>query len=150
MLPASFVTVDVLPLTSNGKVDRKTLAAMEVSRPEAKHKHIAPKSSIEKEIAAVWEQVLKMDGVGIHDNFFDLGGHSLLMAQVHSRLQEIFKKDLPLIKLLEHPTVSSLAKYLGEEQKEPVSFDQNLDRAKKQREALKRRRPDPRARYKTI
>jgi natural product biosynthesis luciferase-like monooxygenase protein len=150
MLPASFVPVDVLPLTSNGKVDRKTLAAMEVSRPEARHKHIAPKSSIEKEIAAVWQQVLKMDGVGIHDNFFDLGGHSLLMAQVHSRLQEIFKKDLPLIKLLEHPTVSSLAKYLGEEQKEPVSFDQNLDRAKKQREALKRRRPDPRARYKTI
>lgn len=148
MVPAAFVTRDVLPLTSNGKVDRKTLAAMEVSRSEAGHKHMAPRSSIEKEIAAIWEQVLKMDGVGIHDNFFDLGGHSLLIAQVHSRIQEVFKKDLPLIKLLEHPTVSSLAKYLGEEEKELLSFDQNLNRARKQREALKRQRPDPRARFK--
>jgi len=71
--------------------------------------------------------------------FFDLGGHSLLMAQVHRQLEQMFQKSLPLVKLLEHPTISSLAKYLSQEQsQQPPSFEKNRERAMKQRESLRR------------
>jgi acyl carrier protein len=93
---------------------------------------------MEQEIAEVWKDVLGVDRVGINDNFFDIGGHSLLMAQAHSRLQDLFRKKLPLIKMLEHPTISSLARYIGQQQDEAPVFEQNRDRAVKQRESLRR------------
>jgi acyl carrier protein len=91
-------------------------------------------------IAAIWQQALKVEKVGVDDNFFDLGGHSLLMAQVHSQLREVLQKDLPLIKLLEYPTISALARYLGQEHSEQPSFQQSQDRAAKQRESRRYQR----------
>ena len=102
--------------------------------------YIAPRSKIEQTIAEVWQRTLKLDKIGVHDNFFDLGGHSLLMAQVHNQLREVLKRELPLVKLLEHTTINSLAKYLVREEAQQPSFKQNQSRASKQREGLLRQR----------
>ncbi len=109
MVPAAFVFLDSLPLTPNGKVDRGALPASELSRPDLEETLVAPRTSAELKIADIWMQVLKVDAVGIHDNFFDLGGHSLLATQVMSRVCDAFGMELPLRSLFEHPTVAGLA-----------------------------------------
>ncbi len=140
MVPAAFVLLDALPLTANGKIDRKALPAPATSRPELGDGYLAPRNQLEHTIAGIWRDALKLEKVGVHDNFFDLGGHSLLMAQVHSQLREILQQDVPLIKLLEHPTISALAQYLRQSHAEPPSFERSRDRALKQVAGLKRQR----------
>jgi natural product biosynthesis luciferase-like monooxygenase protein len=149
MLPSVFIMLDALPLTPNGKVDRKSLPAPEGVRPRLQAEYTAPRSRLERSIVAIWQKALKVETVGIHDNFFDLGGHSLLMAQVHSQICHLLKRDIPLIKMLEHPTVSSLSHYLSRGRVEPLSIQPNYERAEKQREGLMRQRRNIRTRLKT-
>jgi hypothetical protein len=126
MVPQVFVVLDELPLTANGKVDRRALPAPEQSRPELGVGYVAPRTEAERSIAAIWQELLHLDEVGVNDNFFDLGGHSLLLAQVHSRLQQMYKPDLALIDLFRYPTLYTLAKNLeGEADKQ--STDQQED-----------------------
>src|SRR5262249_12668810 len=140
MLPSEFVMLDALPLTPNGKVDRKNLPSP-VGRPVAlKEGFVAPRSGIERQIARVWQEVLGVDAVGANDNFFDLGGHSLLMVRVYGRLLEIFKRDLSVVDLLRYPTVASLAAFVAAEADEPGVAAAIDDRASRQREALARQR----------
>ncbi|HEY0512849.1 MAG TPA: amino acid adenylation domain-containing protein [Thermoanaerobaculia bacterium] len=113
MVPSAFVFLPALPLSPNGKVDARALPAPERVRPELEAAYAAPKSELERIIAAVWQEALAVDTVGIHDNFFDLGGHSLLLARVHSRLREVLGRDLSLVELFKNPTVSSLAAALS-------------------------------------
>jgi Phosphopantetheine attachment site len=134
------VTADSLPLTPNGKVDRQALISSDAARPSSSAELAAPGSKLERIIAEVWKQALNLEKVGTHDNIFDLGGHSLLLAQIHSRLCEVLKADLPFIKVLEHPTISSLAKYIGRRHGEDSTLKENRDRANKQREVLRRQR----------
>lgn len=140
MVPSNFIVMDGLPMTPNGKIDRQALSfeAGEAGSPALSAEPVAPNSDLERVIAEIWKQALNLEKIGVNDNFFDLGGHSLLMAQVHSRLREILKADFPLIKILEHPTISSLAKYIDRQQDTDSTLRQNRDRAHKQREALKR------------
>src|SRR6185437_8503093 len=109
-----------LPLTPNGKIDRKALPEPE-QRPELASSYIAPSTPMEKIIAQVWAQALRLEKVGVHDNFFDLGGHSLLLARVHARLCAELKTDLSIVKLFQHPTISSLAAHLAAPSPEPAS-----------------------------
>ncbi|MGH7831114.1 MAG: phosphopantetheine-binding protein, partial [Candidatus Binatia bacterium] len=109
MVPSAFVFLEALPLTPNGKVDRKALPAPDQSRPEQENPFVPPSTAEEKTIAEIWAQVLKVEHVGIHDNFFDLGGHSLLATQVISRLREAFSLELPLLSLFDQPTVAEFA-----------------------------------------
>jgi acyl carrier protein len=140
MVPSAFVMLDALPLTPNGKMDRKNLPSP-VARPVALvGGFVAPRSSIERQIARVWQEVLGVDTVGANDNFFDLGGHSLLMVRVHGRLFEIFKKDLSVVDLLKYPTVASLAAHVAAEADKPTIAVATDDRASRQREALARQR----------
>jgi natural product biosynthesis luciferase-like monooxygenase protein len=149
MIPSSFVTLDRLPLTSNGKVDRKGLPAAEVIHKQLQSEYKQPQGELEQLIAEIWRGALKIDKVGREDNFFDLGGHSLLLAQVHGQLSQSLSRRLSLIKLLEYPTVSSLAGFLNQEQGESLSVEKNYDRAAKLREGLGRqRRNTVKARYK--
>jgi acyl carrier protein len=149
MIPSSFIMLERVPLTSNGKVDRKSLPAVEGIRRQSKSKYVQPKGEIERLIAEIWRQALNVDQVGREDNFFDLGGHSLLLAQVHGQLSQALKRNLPLIKMLEHPTVGSLARFLSQEQIDSLSIKQNQDRAGKLREGLSRqKRTTVKARYK--
>ena len=109
MVPSAFVFLDALPLTPNGKVDRRALPAPDQSRPELENPFVAPRTPVEELLAKIWAEVLKLEKVGIHDNFFDLGGHSLLATQVVSRLHEVLHVEIPLRSIFENPTVAGLA-----------------------------------------
>ena len=109
MMPASFVILDKLPLTTSGKVDRRQLPAPNEDRPELEESFVAARTPLEQEIANIWEQVLKVRGVGVHDNFFVLGGHSLLATQVISRVNELLQVEMALRDLFEQPTVAGFA-----------------------------------------
>src|SRR6185295_14611710 len=104
--------LDSLPLTPNGKLDRKALPAPDQSRPELEDAFAAPRTPVEEILANIWTEILKVEKVGIHDNFFHLGGHSLLATQVVSRIRDALKLDLPLRALFEAPTIQGLAKEL--------------------------------------
>jgi amino acid adenylation domain-containing protein len=109
MVPSAIVMLDALPLNANGKVDRGALPAPDTLRPEMDESYVAPRGAVEEQVAAVWCQVLGTARVGVHDNFFDLGGHSLIATQVVSRLCDAFGMELPLRLLFETPTVAGLA-----------------------------------------
>ncbi|HEY0730622.1 MAG TPA: phosphopantetheine-binding protein, partial [Pyrinomonadaceae bacterium] len=109
MVPASFVVLDELPLLPNGKIDRRALPAPEAIRPDLPHAFVAPRTSIEQSLAAIWSDLLGVPQIGIHDNFFDLGGHSLLTTQLISRVREQFNVDLPLRQVFQQPTIAALA-----------------------------------------
>jgi acyl carrier protein len=114
MVPSVFVFLESLPLTANGKLDRKALPAPDQSRPELEESFVAPRTAVEETLASIWAAVLKLDKIGIHDNFFELGGHSLLATQLISRIRDTFKLDLPLRSLFEAPTIYGLAQRLQE------------------------------------
>ena len=118
MVPSAFVFLDRLPLTANGKIDRRGLPAPDQSRPALKESFVAPRTPIEELLAEIWAAVLKLDTVGVHDNFFDLGGHSLLATQVMSRIGQAFKVELPLRALFESPTVAGLVERIEEIRRE--------------------------------
>jgi amino acid adenylation domain-containing protein len=109
MIPSAFVFLKTLPLTPNGKVDRTALPAPDALRPELQRNFVAPRNPVETELAGIWGSMLKLDAVGVHDNFFDLGGHSLLATQVVSRMRKAFQLEIPLRALFESPTVAELA-----------------------------------------
>jgi amino acid adenylation domain-containing protein/thioester reductase-like protein len=107
MVPSAFVLLKELPLSPNGKVDRRSLRAPEQVRPEGLF--VAPRTPTEEILVKIWAEVLKLERVGIHDNFFDLGGHSLLTTQLLSKVRETFQVDVSLRSLLEMPSVAGLA-----------------------------------------
>lgn len=113
MVPTAFVMLDKLPLSPNGKVDRRALAAPDIARPELEEAFVSPRTAVEEVVAGIWAAVLGVERVGVEDNFFELGGHSLLATQVVSRIQEAFQMELPLRYLFEWPTVAGLAESLG-------------------------------------
>ncbi|HEX8149510.1 MAG TPA: amino acid adenylation domain-containing protein [Pyrinomonadaceae bacterium] len=114
MLPSAFVSVSALPLTPHGKVDRRQLPAPGRQRNDPGGSYVAPRNAVEEVLADIWAQVLEAERVGAHDNFFDLGGHSLLGTQVTSRIFDAFSVELPLRRLFEAPTPAGLAEALLE------------------------------------
>ncbi|HYP01166.1 MAG TPA: non-ribosomal peptide synthetase, partial [Pyrinomonadaceae bacterium] len=142
MIPATFVTLDAMPLTPNGKLNRRALPASSTPGTSAAD-YVAPQSDLERTIAGIWQDALQVERLSMHDNFFDLGGHSLLMAQVHARLREVLQTEVPVIELFKYPTVSSLAKYFNgrqqQQQGQPASRETE-DRVKKRKEMFNRRR----------
>lgn len=140
MVPSVMIQLDTLPLTANGKVDRKALPAPEDQHLSRKTAYIEPRNNIEQTIADIWQNSLHVTQVGINDNFFDLGGHSLLMAQVQSQLQDTLSCEIPLVKMLEYPTISALARYLNEEEHAAPRLQQSVDRAQRQRAVMRRQR----------
>jgi SAM-dependent methyltransferase/acyl carrier protein len=145
MVPSAFVILEQLPLTPNGKIDRNALPKP-VARPTGAGPAFTPaQTELEKTIAGIWQELLQVEQAGLHDNFFDLGGHSLLLAQVPGRLREVFDVDLPLIKLFQHTTISALTKFLREGDEEKVSFEGIRNRAARQQKAFGRRGVQPAA-----
>ena len=125
MIPSAFVLLDKLPLTANGKIDRRGLPAP--TRQGADENIVAPRTPTEVALAEIWREVLRVERVGIHDNFFELGGHSLLMTQVITRVREAFQIELPMRRFFESPTLAGLAAAVEEllvEEIEQLSDDQ--------------------------
>ena len=111
MVPTAVSSLPALPLTANGKVDRRALPEPDREGSET-IRFVAPGTATEEILAAIWSEVLKREGIGIHDNFFDLGGHSLLATQVMSRLRQAFRVDLPLRTVFEAPNIAQLARVI--------------------------------------
>lgn len=114
MLPAAFVVLPAFPLNQSGKVDRKALPAPAYITPTMRAQHVAPRTEVEKALVAIWNEVLHADDIGIHDNFFDLGGHSLTGIQLLTRVEQRFGKAIPLKNLFLAPTVASMAELVEE------------------------------------
>ncbi len=121
MVPAAIVVLDKIPLTPNGKADRRTLPIPAKGRDSLQENFVAPNTATEKVLAEIWCDVLNLERIGIQDNFFDLGGTSLLGLQVIARIQKQFSTELRAVKLYQYPTIYSLAKYLSQEKSEQHS-----------------------------
>jgi len=125
MVPSAFVLLEALPLTAHGKVDRRALPAPGLARPELAQSYASPRTSAEKVLAAIWSQVLRLESVGVHDNFFHLGGDSILSLQIVSRAHQA-GLQITVKQMFEHQTVAELAAVAGlprtaEAQQEPVT-----------------------------
>ncbi len=112
MVPSAFVLLDEIPLTPNGKIDRKALPAPEQDRSQLSKKYEAPRNENEEKLVQIVSELLHVEKVGIHDNFFELGGHSLLATQFVSKIRETFALELPLRKIFQAPTVVAIAEAL--------------------------------------
>ncbi len=109
MVPAVFMLLEQMPLAPHGKIDRQRLPLPEVDRGGLEEAFVAPRTPLEAQMAAIWSQVLGSPELGVHDNFFALGGHSLMATQVMTRVRSAFEVELPLRALFEAPTVAGLA-----------------------------------------
>ncbi|MFL5347180.1 MAG: amino acid adenylation domain-containing protein [Hyalangium sp.] len=114
MVPAFFVMLDALPLNPNGKVDRRALPVPDGTRPELAQEFVAPRTPTEQALAAIWKECLSLDRVGLHDDFFALGGHSLRALQVTARIRQHFQVDVPLRSFFSHPTLAGLVDLLSQ------------------------------------
>ncbi|HJX28443.1 MAG TPA: phosphopantetheine-binding protein, partial [Thermoanaerobaculia bacterium] len=112
LIPSELIFLEAMPLTPHGKVDRRALPAP--SGQGAGVEHVAPRDETEQAVAAIWREALGVEKVGVHDNFFDLGGHSLVLARVHVLLKERLGREVSMVDLFRYPTVAALAKRLSD------------------------------------
>ncbi|MDX6694352.1 MAG: hypothetical protein QOF02_1955, partial [Blastocatellia bacterium] len=124
MIPSAFVLLDELPLTTNGKVNRRALPEPPKGDTMGQDDYVAPRTELEEMVAGIWSEVLKVERVGVEDNFFELGGHSLLATQIISRVREALEVGLALRTLFESPTVAGLAAHIESAQRERWGIEQ--------------------------
>jgi amino acid adenylation domain-containing protein len=120
MVPSAFVTLEKLPLLPSGKVDRRSLPAPDPAAQGPGESYAPPRSELERVITAVWQEVLNVGRVGLYEDFFDLGGHSLQVLKVQERLRQELGRDIPIAELFQCPTVAALVKYLNSEAADPL------------------------------
>jgi amino acid adenylation domain-containing protein len=140
MVPSSFVMMEALPLTPNGKVDRRALPEADHARTDADEVYVEPRSAMERTIANIWQEVLKLEKVGVNDNFFGLGGHSLLLVRAHSKVSEALRVKLSMMEMFKYPTISALAEHLSEQRDSTTAPPQTRNQAGTRIEALNRQR----------
>ena len=140
MVPSAFVRLETLPHTPNGKVDRLALVGMQSVEPVFDTEYVAPRTEMERRIVEIWKDVLRIEQVSVHMNFFDMGGHSLLLAEMHLKLQDALGVDPTIIELFQFPTVSSLATHLGDPDRRESLRSQRGRNLAVGRQALMRRR----------
>jgi amino acid adenylation domain-containing protein len=138
MVPAAFFPLEALPLTPNGKVDRKALPAPGSERPELSSNYVAPSNPTERILSDIWTKSLGLKKVGIHDNFFDLGGHSLLMVQVQAKVAEKLNTPVSIVEMFQYPTVGSLARHLSQPSAGSDRLQKVQERTRQRKEALGR------------
>ena len=113
MIPSQFIKLDKIPLTQSGKTDRKSLINVKGTLLKLGSEYIIPQTNLEKIIAKIWREELGREKVGINDNFFDLGGNSLNIVMVNNKLNNLLKKEIPVVRMFEYPTIKSLAEYIS-------------------------------------
>jgi amino acid adenylation domain-containing protein len=140
MIPSAYVLLESLPMTPSGKVNREALPEPDNNHHEIEATYVAPRTEVEQTITGVWREVFNVEKLSTHSNFFDLGGHSLSMVRVCSRLREVMNIEISMIDMFKYPTINSLAKFLSQKGVELPSHQQVDDRVGKQKEALARRK----------
>jgi len=124
MIPSQFKQLETMPLTANGKVDRKALESQGANL-DTGSEYLAPRTGMEKRIAETWKEVLEIHKVGLNDNFFDLGGNSIKVIRLNTRLQEVLGKEIPVVIMYRHLTISSFVNYLGQEEANDIISDRS-------------------------
>lgn len=140
MLPSAFVMLESLPLLPNGKVNLQALPKPEKTRSQLAEAYQAPRTELEQTIANIWQEILQVQEVGIYDNFFDIGGDSLLLVRVHNQLQKILQRNFSLMGMFQYPTINYLAEYLSQNQSDRSSFTNELQPSEIQANSIERRR----------
>lgn len=140
MIPSIFMPLAAVPLTPNGKVDRKGLPVPDTKRPELDQVYLPPRNELEVLLSEIWGQVLKLDAVGIHDSFFEVGGNSLLGVRVVGQVASVLNRAIPMVTLFQYPTIESFAAYLSGESAPNGVHESIQDRAKRKRTSFARRR----------
>ncbi|HEW98429.1 MAG: hypothetical protein DRR16_10450 [Candidatus Parabeggiatoa sp. nov. 3] len=148
MVPKAFVILEAFPLTPNGKIDRHALPAPEQVFSPTEETSIMPQTDMERSIATVWQEVLHVDKVGIYDNFFDLGGHSLLIIQIQAKLQKAFAKQISVVELFEHPTIHALAQHFTLKQTKQITQNRADNRRTRQTSLRQQRQARQKHRFK--
>lgn len=138
MIPSAFVVLEKLPRNAAGKIDRQNLPAPDTEFASA-GSVLAPRTPLEQTIAGIWQDVLALPKVGMEDNFFDLGGHSLLLVRVHQRLILELGQNLSVVDLFQYPTIGDLAQHLSRQIPKGISEDQLRRKAQQQQLAIARR-----------
>jgi amino acid adenylation domain-containing protein len=121
MIPSAFVSLEALPLIGLGKIDRRALPEPDYSRSRLETPYVGARRELEQQLVAMWEEILDVRPIGIHDNFFDLGGHSLTALQIISRVIEALKLELPVKALFESPTIAEMAEIIEQNRTKPAS-----------------------------
>ncbi len=140
MVPTAFVHLEALPLNPNGKVERHALPKPSHLAIHSGGNHQEPRTKIEETIASVWKQLLSIERVGIHHNFFEMGGHSLLLMQVHHQLQKTLNREFPLVILFQYPTIATLANYFVPPEDPATIHHPSQDRATHRIASMNRRK----------
>lgn len=141
MIPSALVQLPAFPLTPHGKVDRKSLPVPRDTPSNTGSMPTPPRGELEESIVQVCRAVLQRDNLGVEDNFFDMGAHSILLVRIHQRLVEVLRREFPLVDLFQHTSVRSLAQHLsGKSGKSSATTESIADRARRQREAANRLR----------
>jgi len=115
MIPSIFMPLEAIPLTANGKVDRRALPAPSLAATETAQGFIAPRDDLELQMTKIWENILKVNPISVMDNFFELGGHSLLAVRLFTEIERVFGRNMPLATLFQAPTVEQLVNLLRDE-----------------------------------
>lgn len=136
MLPSYFIFLDELPKSLNGKIDRKALPDPDSNASANEYEYPSAETPLEKMISCIWKELLTLDNINVEQNFFDMGGHSLMMAQVHYRLKENLNTAVSLTDLFQYPTIRSLSKHLEKLPPNLTPLREKNDRASKQRQAF--------------
>jgi natural product biosynthesis luciferase-like monooxygenase protein len=135
MVPNDIVVLDAMPLTPNGKIDRKQLPSPQGLSQAVMADYVAPENELQEIIVSVWQETLQIDKIGVNDNFFDLGGHSLLIVRVHQQLKAKVEKPISLTDLYRFPTIRTLTEFLNNDDVN-ASLKQSSDRAQRRRERM--------------
>jgi len=137
MIPAAIVVLDVLPLTASGKVDRTALPV-----PDYRHatgqSYLEPRSALERSVANIWRELLSVEKIGMLDNFFDLGGDSLLLVDLQAKMERVFRRRISIVDLFRYPTIRDLVRHYGKEPRTRGDLDRDQARANRQRGAARR------------
>ena len=135
MIPSAFQHLEQFPLTPNAKLDRKALAQPAIKRPLLAQEFIAPRTSIEKQLAALWCELLQLEEIGIDDSFFELGGHSLDAVRMTSLYHSRFGQEISPVKVFQYPTIAKLSRFLEAKETKPDLLDDVAGRARHQRKS---------------
>jgi acyl-coenzyme A synthetase/AMP-(fatty) acid ligase/acyl carrier protein len=149
MIPASFIRLEELPLNPNGKVDRSKLASVSIIRSPDEQPLISPKTDIEKKLVEIWQHILQIEQVGVEDNFFDLGGHSLLLMRVHNQLEVRLNCQISIVELFQYPTIRALAQRLDQPSQAPNPLVAESSHSPTNRKQRMQRQRAVRTRFKT-
>ena len=138
MVPSAFVLMDALPFTPNGKLDKKALPPPEAE--QVTERYLPPRTELESAIARAWQKVLKVEKIGVHDNFFDRGGHSLLARLLQAKLAEALGQEVELVHVFQYSTIASFAQFVESSHRVPEKPENGMERITQQKRAIEKLR----------